>query len=434
MKSSSIWSEKAMQKVLKVAEREYIETAKTKTFILMILMLPVMIGVIIFFARRLGRSKAAARPPMRVAVTDLSNELSAQIKISLDEHNTSNPKRQILLQELLSQESSGTAEKQGKAKLRRGELDAYVVLDKDILDGAGKMRLYTQKRKPADIDAFWPVESFLRTAIVNQRCKQRNLSPDLLDDLRKVPIEQVEVGSTDDEERIQKKSDRITRMVVPFFFMYLLFLGILSMGQQMLSSIIEEKSSRVIEVLLSAVSPFQLMAGKILGLVGIGLTVVFLWGATAYLTARWQGLNVDVTTGIMSYFIIYYILAFLLFSSIMVGIGSICNTIKETQNLMTPVMLICIVPIIAWQNIIQEPGGTLSRVLSFLPPTTPMVMILRLSSGSDIWIFEVFASIVLLVAAVLAAIWIAAKVFQTGILMYGKRPGLREVLRWLKET
>ena len=315
--------------------------------------------------------------------------------------------------------------------MRLGKLDAYVTLDEDILQGPGRIRLYTHKPRAADLDRFWTIENRFRESVINYRYQQQELDRRLLDKLRHVPTERIEVGSADDEEHVQKESDRITRMMVPFFFMYLLFLGILSTGQQMLSSIIEEKSSRVIEVLLSAVSPFKLMAGKILGLVAIGLTIVCLWAAAAYLTASWQGLNVDINPAILPYFIIYYILAFLLFSSMMVGIGSICNTIKETQSLMTPVMLLCVVPIIAWQNIIQHPDGTLARVLSFLPPTTPMVMILRLSAGPDIRIIEIFASIALLAAAVLASIWLAAKLFRTGILMYGKRPSPREILRWL---
>ena len=176
------------------------------------------------------------------------------------------------------------------------------------------------------------------------------------------------------------------------------------------------------------------MAGKILGLVSIGLTVICLWGVAAIATARSQGLDVGIAPAILPYFVIYYILAFLLFGSTMVGIGSICNTIKETQSLMTPVMLVCILPLLAWQNIIRDSNGLLARGLSFFPPTTPMVMILRLSGGSDIWSVEILASIALLAAAVLAAMWIAAKVFRTGILMYGKRPGLMEVARWLKQT
>ena len=176
------------------------------------------------------------------------------------------------------------------------------------------------------------------------------------------------------------------------------------------------------------------MAGKILGLVGVGLTVVFLWGVTAIAAARWQGLHVGIAPAILPYFVTYYVLAFLLFGSVMVGIGSLCNTIKETQSLMTPVVLVCLLPLLAWQNIVQDSNGTLARGLSFFPPTTPMVMILRLSGGADIWAVEVLASVVLLAAAVLAAMWIAAKVFRTGILMYGKRPGLLEVTRWVRQT
>jgi ABC-2 type transport system permease protein len=423
-----------MWKTFKVAQREYIETAKTKTFVLMILMLPIMIGSIVFFARRLNRGGAVAHPPMKIAVTDLSNQLSAQLRASFDEHNKRHPNRKVLLQELRTPDGAGAAEEQGKARLRRDELDAYVLIDKDIVDGTGKIHPYTHKLKPKDIDAFWAIEDPLRNAVVNQRCELHKLSPKVLNELRDVPIVQMDVGSTNEEEKVQGQADNVVTMMVPFFFMYLLFLGIVTMGQQMLSSIIEEKTSRIIEVLLSAVSPFQLMAGKILGLVGIGLTVVFLWGVAAFGAAHWQGVNIEIAPAILPYFVIYYILAFLLFGSTMVGIGSICNTIKETQSLMTPVTLFCIIPLLAWHNIVQDPNGTLARSLSFFPPMTPMVMILRLSAGSDIWVGEILATIIVLAAAVLATIWIAAKVFRTGILMYGKRPGLLEVARWLRQS
>jgi len=423
-----------MLKLLRVAQREYIETAKTKTFILSIVMLPVILVFIVFFTKRLARKPTAARPPMMVAVTDLSNQLSSQIKTSFDKYNKEHPKRNVLLQELRRTEDPDTIDKQAKTKLRRSELDAYIVLDKDLLNGAGKIHFYTYKPKPADADAMNSIKGSLRMVVQNQRYELHNLSRKLMDDLRNVPIEEVDVGSTDKEERVQRKTDMIFRMLTPFFFMYLLFLGIMTMGQQMLSSIIEEKSSRVIEVLLSAVSPFQLMAGKILGLVSIGLTVICLWGVAAIATARSQGLDVGIAPAILPYFVVYYILAFLLFGSTMVGIGSICNTIKETQSLMTPIILVCVLPLLAWQNIIRDPNSLLARSLSFFPPTTPMVMILRLSAGADIWSVEILASIALLAASVLAAMWIAAKVFRTGILMYGKRPGLMEVARWLRQT
>jgi ABC-2 type transport system permease protein len=420
-----------MDKILKVAQREYSETVKTKAFILSILALPVVVVAIIIFAGRLADTKSSTRPPMKVAVTDLSEELSDEIKTSFEKHRDRNPKRQILLQELSEQGGADAVEAQGKDKLRQGQIDVYIVLDESIVEGSGKMRLYTYKPKPAHDQMLGTIEYLLREVVVNRRYELQQLDRESLAKLRNVPTDRVEIGSTGDTERVQSKTDVITRMMAPFFFMYLLFLGIVGTGQQMLSSIIEEKSSRIIEVLLSAVSPFQLMAGKIVGQVGISLTVVSLWGSGAYLAARSRGLNVEIPPEMAPYFAVYFILGFLLFSSIMVGIGSICNTIKETQSLMMPVILTCVVPMIAWMNIVGHPDGTMARVLSFIPPMTPMVMILRLSAGSDIWIGEVLASVLVLAAAALATIWLAAKVFRTGILMYGKRPGLREVVRWL---
>jgi ABC-2 type transport system permease protein len=423
-----------MQKILRIAQREYMETVKTKTFILSILMVPFIIGGIIFFTSRMSLGPTGPQPPIKVAVTDLSNELDAEIKASFDRYNQENPNRRIEVDNLETQEDYDIVESQGRSKLRQGQVDAYVVLDSDILEGAGKIRLYTYKPKASNIDIFWTIENLFRRSVVNQRYKMQNLSKELLAKLQHVPIEQVEMGPADDQDRVQSRTDRAMKMMVPFFFMYLIFMGIVGTGQHMISSVIEEKSSRVIEVLLSAVSPFQLMAGKILGLGGIGLTVVSLWAVAACITARWQGLNIDVTIEFVLYFVIYYILGFLLITSLLTAVGSICNTIKETQGLMMPIMMVFIIPLLAWFKVVRDPNGLMSRVFSFLPPLTPMVMILRLSSGSDIWIVEIFASIVLLAVTVLAAMWAAAKIFRTGILMYGKRLGLREVCRCLRQS
>jgi len=423
-----------MRRILKVAQREYIETAKTKTFIIGILMTPVIIGAIIFFTSRISGDKAGPRPPIRVAVTDLSKTLAEDIKTSFDDYNKRNPNRQFLLQRLDVQQDANAVEAQGKAKLRNGQLDVYIVLDEDILEGPGKIHFYTHKPKPANLDAFWTIENLFKKAVEDRRYEIEQLDQKLLARLRNVPIERLEIGAADGQEQVQSQAHRIAGMMVPFFFMYLIFMGMVGTGQHMLSSIIEEKNSRIIEVLLSALSPFQLMAGKILGLAGIGLTVMALWSAAAYAAARWQGLNVDVTPKMMVYFVIYYILGYLLFSAILTGIGSVCNTIKETQSLMMPVMLIFIIPMIAWFKLVQSPDGTLARVLSFVPPVTPMVMVLRLAAGSNVWFVEIAASILLLAVAVLLVIWAAAKIFRTGILMYGKRPGPLEILRWLRQS
>jgi len=425
-----------MQKILKIAQREYIETVKTKTFLIGILMTPAIIGMIVFVNSRIRRSITGPRLPKKVVVADLSGELTTEIKGLFEEHNKSNSERQILLKELQTDESSVELTKK---KVRGGQLDAYFVLEKDSVEGSGKIRTYTRSTKMADLDFLSRVENLLNRAVVNRRCELKNVPQELLNELRRqVPRERVDIGLASQEKRV-KDSEQFAKTMIPFFFMFMMFMGIFGMGQHMVTSVIEEKNSRVIEVLLSAVSPFELMAGKILGLASISLTVLALWtiaacGTAYYGAANWWGdIKIDVPTAILPYFVIYFVLGFLLFSSILAGIGSICNTIKEAQSLMMPINLLFILPLMAWFYFVQHPEGTLTRALSFFPPLTPMVMILRLASSRDTPFLDILVSMILLAVVVPMVMWVAAKVFRTGVLMYGKRPGLQEVLRWLKQ-
>ena len=128
------------------------------------------------------------------------------------------------------------------------------------------------------------------------------------------------------------------------------------------------------------------------------------------------------------------ILGFLLFSSLLAAIGSICNTLKETQELMMPIILVMVLPMVAWFKLVQSPDGIFARVLSLVPPVSPLVMPLRISAGSNVSNIEILASVGLLAASVLLMMWLAGKIFRTGILMYGKRPSLREISRWLRAS
>jgi ABC-2 type transport system permease protein len=422
-----------MRKILKIAQREYAETVKTKTFLISLLFTPVLVVGIIFFTSVISHSEGA-RPPVRLIVTDLSAQLAGEIEAALNKHNQSNPERQILLELLAAEGDANSTEEQGKAQLRSARADAYVVIDKDIIEGAGKPHVYTYKSKPTVMDAMWSVEGIINNAVVGQRCKVKNISPKLLAEIRDVPVERVEIGAGAKEQRVQSQNQTIVKMMVPFFFMFMMYMGIVGIGQQMLSSVIEEKNSRIIEVLLSAVSPFELMAGKILGLAAIGLSIVGLWSAVSYGSILWQGISIDVTGKLLFYFVVYYILGFLLFSSLLAAIGSVCNTLKETQDLMMPVISILILPMIAWFKLVQSPDGVFARVLSLVPPVSPLVMPLRISAGSNVSIVEILASVALLAATVLLTMWLASKIFKTGILMYGKRPSLREISRWLRTT
>jgi ABC-2 type transport system permease protein len=420
-----------MWKIYKVAQREFLETVKTRTFLIGLLFIPLIIGSIILFGPWLAPRPDAPRAPVRVRVTSSSKDLSAKIKAVFDAYNAAHPLGSITL-DVVDAGGKGV-EAQAKEDLRKDRLDAYAALEGNLEGEEGTIRLFTHKSKPSQVDALGTVERLLREAVIDRRYETRGLDRKMLEGIWNVSIQWAELGETQDQERTQGKSQQMARMMVPFAFMYLIFIGIVGMGQHMVSSIIEEKNSRIIEVLLSVVSPFELMAGKIAGLAAVGLTVMALYGVAGYAAARWKGLQIDIGADLLVYGLIYYILGFVLFSAILAGVGSVCNTIKETQSLMMPIMLVFIIPMIAWPRLAQEPNGELARVLSYVPPATPMVMVLRLSSGTAIWTGEVILSILLLIAGVLAAVWAAAKVFRTGILLYGKRPGPREILRWLRE-
>ncbi len=421
-----------MRKIHKVAQREFVETVKTRTFILGLLVIPVIIGGIVLFADHLGPRRDGSRTPVRVGMTCASKVLAAKIETAFADYSRSHPQGPINLSVIDA--GGGAPEERGKEELRQGRLDAYVVLEGEQEGREGAMQFYTYKFGPSQIDALQTVEFLFRETVINWRYETHGLDRKVLQELQNVPIRRVELGEAQGQEQTQNEGRRMARMMVPFAFMYLIFMGIVGMGQHMLTSIIEEKNSRIIEVLLSAVSPFELMAGKILGLAAVGLTVMAMWGVAAYGAARWQGITIDVGGSLLAYSLIYYILGFVLFSAILAGIGSICNTIKETQSLMMPIMLVFIIPLLAWVRLAQEPNGELARVLSYVPPATPMVMVLRLSSGTAIWAGEILLSLLVLAASVLATVWLAAKVFRTGILLYGKRPGPREILRWLREN
>jgi ABC-2 type transport system permease protein len=424
-----------MRRIVKVAQREYIATVRTKTFILGVLFAPIIVVAVIFFVGRVEKAGIGPRRPMEVTLVDLSGELAEELKSSFDKYNKSHPQRQLNLQLESNEVDFEKTDRQHKQNLRAGKLGIYIVTEPNVVSGSGRVRLYTCKAAASDFDMPFTVENLINGAVVNRRCALQNISPKLLSELRRrVAVDFVDIGSVGKQERIKDKQARMVEMMVPFFFMYLMFFGIFVNSQQMLTSIIEEKSSRVIEVLLSSVSPFELMAGKILGLVGIGLTVVGLWAFAAYGAALWKGLEVGITTELAIYFVVYYILGFLLLSSILAGVGSVCNTLKEAQSLMMPVTLIFIIPLISWFNLVRNPDGVFARALTYFPPLTPMVMVLRLTAGGLVLFVEIVFSVLLLIVSTVFVMWASAKVFRTGILLYGKRPGLLEVLRWLRQS
>jgi ABC-2 type transport system permease protein len=224
------------------------------------------------------------------------------------------------------------------------------------------------------------------------------------------------------------------RLVAAFAAMFLMFMGIVTSAGHLVSSVVEEKSSRVIEVLLSAVSPLELMAGKIIGLAGVGVTFVALFAASMLVAAASQGFVPSVEPAVVACFIVYYLLGYVLVASLFAAAGSACNTMKETQAIMFPLTFIFVLPMATWHVIAGNPEGWLARALSAFPPTTAMVMTVRIAIMPEVPVLDVALSFVVLAASVPLAVWACARIFRTGVLMYGKPPKLRDLLRWAREA
>ena len=272
------------------------------------------------------------------------------------------------------------------------------------------------------------IHDSVRDAIVDARVAARSLDRDELDALLRVPRPR----STTVSPGAERETVGGLSTMLPMAFMILMFLGVMSGGQTMLTSMIEEKSTRVVEVLLSAVSPMELMAGKLIGGVAITLVMLGLYIAMGLVLLSTFSLFGLLDPWLIVYLAIFFLIGFFLFGSLMLAVGAAVNDMTEAQTLQMPLMLVLMVPWFIWPAVSRNPGSTLAVVVSHLPPLNSFGMLLRLGSSQPPPWWEVWLSIAVGLASVVAAVWVAAKVFRIGLLMYGKPPDLKTLIRWVR--
>jgi ABC-2 type transport system permease protein len=232
----------------------------------------------------------------------------------------------------------------------------------------------------------------------------------------------------------------VIRQWAPSGFVYLLWVAIFSIVQMLLGNTIEEKSNKIIEVLLSSVTPGELMTGKLAGIAAVGLTMVGTWVASLLGVLYWKAgpqfefgqqlFAVIRTSNLLPAFLFYFLFGYLMYAAVFMAIGSVCNTLKDAQNFMGVATLLLMVPLLTMVFIPKDPNGTLATVLSWIPIYTPFVMMNRATADPP-W-FDVAGTMVLMVASSALALWLSAKVFRIGILRTGQPPRLIELLRWLR--
>jgi ABC-2 type transport system permease protein len=232
----------------------------------------------------------------------------------------------------------------------------------------------------------------------------------------------------------------VIKQWAPSGFVYLLWVAIFVIIQMLLSNTIEEKSNRIIEVLLSSVTPGELMMGKLIGIAAVGLSMVAGWMLALFGILSWQSggaseiagqvLTVLKGSNLVPLFSLYFLLGYLMYAGFILSIGSICNTLKEAQSYMGVLTMVLMVPMLTMTFIPREPNGTLARVLSWIPIYTPFTMMNR--AGADPPLVDLIGTFLLLVATTAIALWMSGKIFRIGILRTGQPPKVVEMLRWIK--
>jgi ABC-type Na+ efflux pump permease subunit len=205
-------------------------------------------------------------------------------------------------------------------------------------------------------------------------------------------------------------------------------------GQGLVTSTVEEKSSRVIEVLLSAVSPLELLAGKILGQMCVSLLILAVYIALGLLVLASFTLLGLLEPVLVVYLLLFFVITYLTLGSLMVAVGAAVNEMREAQSLMMPIVMTMMVPWVLAAPIAREPNSTFSTAISFVPPVNTFAMLLRLTSSAPPPAWQVWLTMLVGVASVGGAIWFAAKVFTIGLLMHGKPPDFATLLRWARAS
>jgi ABC-type Na+ efflux pump permease subunit len=217
-------------------------------------------------------------------------------------------------------------------------------------------------------------------------------------------------------------------------FALLLMISVMSSGQYLLTTTIEEKSSRTMEVILSAVSPFELLTGKILGQMAVGLTILVTYSSIGILSLVSMAMLDLIDPWLLVYLFIFFLITYVTMGSLMAAIGSSVNELREAQSLMTPITLLMMIPWLFWFPISREPNSLFATVVSFIPPMNAFAMLLRLTSTSPPPMWQAWLSILVGIVGACGALWFASRVFTIGLLMHGRPPNVATLLKWARRA
>lgn len=317
-----------------------------------------------------------------------------------------------------------------KARVRDGELLCLAVIEPPLLSlerESNRFDLYL--REGLTRQQVEELTDALQRAAVAARAAREGLD---IERARATLAKPTAVSTTLTKAGEDVREDQIAKLFIPLAFMLLLWSSVWVTGNYLLTSTIEEKSNRVIEVLLSAVSPLELLTGKILGQCAVGLVMLAMYGGVGLTTATSLGYAHLVPPEKLAYLGVYFVMAFLMVAATMTAVGAAVSELRDAQTLLGPVTIVFMLPLFSWFFVSENPDSLFARVISFIPPMTPFAMILRVTSVESVPGWEILATSLVGFGGVVAMVWAAARIFRVGILLSGKPATPAEMWKWLR--
>jgi ABC-2 type transport system permease protein len=422
-----------MRKLWLIIKREYLTRVKTKTFVFSTVAVPLFtVGI---FVLQIYTSRRQADRTLKIAIVDNAGGLAESIAEGLD-GKLSNGQPEFVVVKTLDR--PGAREQESlRAEIENGDLDAFLVVPPGVIGGA-PAELHTRNASEMLFDTS--LDRAVSHAVIARRLDERGIKlTDVGKAVQGVEVKLIKVsaqGETEEEGQT---------FIIAIAVGMLLYVTLIVYGVTTMRSVTEEKNSRVIEILVASVRPFHLLVGKILGVAAVGITQYAIWAAGAGLVATYGVTmasslrpsaslpQLHLPWTLLVYMVVFFLCGYLLYASLYAAIGAMVSNDHEAQQAQMPVTLLIVGGFLLFNVILRDPNSPLSAGLSLIPFFAPILMMLRIAiQMPPLW--QIGLSIGISVLTTIGLVYLAARIYRVGVLMYGKRPSLGELMKWLKYT
>ena len=439
-------------KIVAVIKREYMTRVKSKGFIASLFLMPVLMCGMVLLSSFLAIMEDKTEEVRKLTVIDETGEIFTEMQAAVAKHPTFQHKGELVYQ--LREEPTTTEEERTalQERVRTKKLYAYLEIPKDVFTN-GDVRFYA--RTATNFNVQSALRRIISDIVRDKRFAESGYSRREVSQLmRSVGFNAYAVKSgkgKDGGAKVESFVETGARLALGYILVFVLYLFVIIYANSIMRSVLEEKTTRIVEVIVSSIKPHQLLLGKLVGVCSVCLTMFAIWVIFGVLLVMniepllgifgidnlpIQFIQVIETvkassTGVLTYFFIYFIIGFFMYSTLYAVVGAICSSEEEAQQTGVPLTMLLIVPFILMFQLYRIPDSTLSILLSHVPFFSPILMFMRINVlMPPLW--EILLNILLVCATVLLVTLISGKIYRVGILMYGKRPTLGQLWQWTR--